>query len=77
VWICISLIPFQLGQDTSGTLSSMNKLLLEKEEECLLMLNNTRATRANTTAPDGKCWMFTESSGKIRKLLFKTSHLRL
>jgi hypothetical protein len=45
---------FQVGQNISDTVSPLDKLLLERQEECWLMLNNTYTTSAMTTAGQGK-----------------------
>jgi hypothetical protein len=58
------VILLQLGQNTSDTVSPLDKLLSEKQTECWLMLNNTLTTSAITTAPPGKCRLFTGRSGK-------------
>lgn len=55
MYSCMSVIPLQLGQNTSDTVSPLDKLLLERQVECLLMLNNTLPSSAITTTPAGKC----------------------
>ena len=53
------MIPLQLEQNTSDTVSPLDKLLLERQVECLLMLNNSLPTSDITAAPPGKCRLFT------------------